>query len=265
MPLTSFAFKKAYNPAAAPPAVPPCFMEVISFPVCLNVTSENLESALSSILTSSVDAPFCGPKTAAAPSSPNSKLSTSQRTTTSQSNTLLSKSDKSIESKSTRLSGQISSSCPSLSKNRIPNACNIPHATSTVAEPPIAIINFSAPFSKAIFICSPVPKDVACKGFNSSDCNKRIQDALAISIIAVLPPSIKPKDASIVLPNASWTVVFMTSPPNLSTIKVPVPSPPSPIAKHSKVQPSLLCKKPFSIAKATSRSEEHTSELQSRE
>jgi ATP-binding cassette subfamily B multidrug efflux pump len=66
-----------------------------------------------------------------------------------------------------------------------PSAINAPAPPSLVAEPPIPIIIFLQPLSKASFINCPVPYVVVNNGFLSSAFKSGKPDACAISIIAV--------------------------------------------------------------------------------
>ena len=156
-------------------------------PVCCKLIAAKCVNKLSSIATSFSVAPFCGPKTAAAPSAPIKVLVTSQRILILQLINLLSSVVVSTKANSFNCCGRMVSSTPAAFKNLAPKARKIPVPPSTVAEPPMVKIIFLTPLFKAACISWPVPKELAVNGLYSLWDKRFKPEASAISINPIVP------------------------------------------------------------------------------
>ena len=189
----------------------------------------------SSSATISCVAPFCGPKTAAAPSGPQKGVSTSHATMNSESAIDCGTMDVSIPDISfIDLPHRPCILFPSLSVKMNPRASSIPVPPSFVALPPIPIMNLLQPLPAASKIISPVPNVDDRRGLRSRVVSSVRPDAWAISIMAVcLPPIVAiPYSAVIFLPRGSDAVTVTVCPSKCLVKVLKVPSPPSAMSRH---------------------------------
>ena len=203
IPLLSLALRNALNAPPNPPAAPDPGTSCRSMPHSLMIILLRFSMPSSRKAMLSGVAPFCGPKTAAAPSGPQNGVSTSHAIVNSAS---LCIDGASILPILPILPPHKPAIClPSVSKKRNPSASSIPAPASLVALPPMPIKNLLHPFSSASRIISPVPYVDVFSGFRSSGARRGNPDALDISMTAVFLPSISaiPYSASMIRPRGS--------------------------------------------------------------
>ena len=173
--------------------------------------------------TSSGDAPFCGPYTAAAPWRPSSGLSTSAATSTSI------PASEGRPARSSRCSAASAappggSSRPAWSSSLPPRACTMPAPPSVLATPPRPSTIRRAPRAAAAAMSSPTPKLVAASGCSLPPGSRASPHACAASMIAV--PSRHPNSARAGCPVGPRTSSRTGWYP-AATAAATVPSPPS--------------------------------------
>lgn len=103
----------------------------------------------------------------------------------------------------------------------------MPAPPSLVALPPIPMMKRRAPASSAARISSPTPAVLACSGARCAGGTSARPLAAAISITAVRPSPVSPKNACTGVPSGPLTVQSITRPPVAATSASTVPSPPS--------------------------------------
>ncbi len=164
--------------------------------------SAHRASPASSTRTSSSDAPFCGPYTAAAPDSPSSGLSTSEASQNSTPGRSRSR-DRSSEASRPSAAPPGGSSRPASSASRAPSAWTRPAPPSVVATPPTPSTIRLAPIRSAARISSPTPRLVAVSGASSPGGSSVSPHACAASMTAV--PSSSANDAVTAAPTGPPT------------------------------------------------------------
>ena len=194
-PLLSFAPVNATRPAPKPPAAPAPFNFMTSLCKSLLIILAKYFRFASSFVTMAGVAPFCGPKTCAAPFLPQSGFSTSLATVTLVLFTFGSIPLISILAILFNIP-PVPNSCisrPFLSRNLTPSACAMPAPPSIVADPPKPRMMWFAPLLIASIINWPVPYVVVFMGFLSFvPSTSGRPEASAISITAVLPSANMP-------------------------------------------------------------------------
>ena len=227
MPGVSVAFKKQWAANPMPPAAPAPGSSRSSRPSALAVRSAKWPSARSSVATSASVAPFCGPKTALAPRSPSSGLSTSTAASTRNSAKRGSNVERSRIASCWSAAPPGGSGWPWASSSVAPNACSIPAPASLVALPPSSSRAWVAPASRAARNSSPTPKVVVCRALRSAWVRCCRPLASASSINAVRCSLSQPQAAWRGRPRASCTVSVRRS-AWVAAIKASrLPSPPS--------------------------------------
>jgi hypothetical protein len=159
--------------------------------------------------------PFCGPKTAVAPRSPQSGLLTSDMIVIAESASLKSSPLASAFAACARPAGVGAICWPASSEISIPSAASIPAPPSLVLLPPTPTMNRRTPESRSAPINSPTPlveRAVTSTAMPSASVMPTIS---AASMIAVLPSraSTTPYAAARCLPPAPVTARVFRSPP----------------------------------------------------
>ncbi len=185
MPWRSCAPQKAYSAAPIPPAAPPPARLSTSISRSRAMIRAYCASALSRVTIISGVAPFCGPKTADAPSLPVSGFVTSQATSIRHSASRVSSSLRSIRASFPSSPPPCLSGCSLASSSFAPSACTIPAPPSLVALPPIPMMICLTPASSAWRISSPVPHEVVFRGSRCEGATSSRPLAAAISIKAL--------------------------------------------------------------------------------
>ena len=158
-PRSNRAPSKATSPTATPPAAPIPARSLSDFPVSLSRIDTQFSSPCSKLEAFCTVTPFCGPKTATEPWSPNKLLLTSHRTTIDTSGNI--STGYFNEVMADKFEGKGSNSLPEPSKKRNPKADRMPIPPSMVALPPTPRYIWRNFISSARFINSPVPNVLA--------------------------------------------------------------------------------------------------------
>ena len=194
---------------------------------------------------SSGRAPFCGPKTGAAPSGPSSGVATSASAITR----AASPQPDANAASSTSDPPPSGSGLPSVFSNVHPSPRAAPVPPSTVAVPPSPTTTDLAPRSTAVQISSPTPRVVVRSGSRSSGSTSARPHAEALSMIAV-SPSIHPSSAETGSPIGPVTGSRSRSAPTGNTTSSR-PFPPSATGHSSTEAPGSARRTPVAIASAT--------------
>ena len=151
------------------------------------VFSAKRRSPASISFTICASAPFCGPKMALAPFSPQSGLFTSHATRKAHAASSGRAAADEMCSRANSPAAPPGIGLPSASVRSKPSACSMPAPPSLVALPPMPIKNLLHPRSSASPITCPTPKVVVCSGLRFSFGTSGSPAAPAISITARSP------------------------------------------------------------------------------
>ena len=219
-----------------PPAAPAPGMSRTPRPATSSRRSAHSPLRASSCATSSGVAPFCGPKTAAAPSEPSSGFDTSHATSSS----IRERAGSSVER----------SGAPS-SCTRAPRPCRRPRPPSVVALPPIPSVTRRTPAAAAARSSWPVPMLVARTGSRSAGATRESPDASAISSTAASPSTDRSQRAVMGRPSGSSTGAACHTQPPAAAIASSVPSPPSASGARTISSDGRAAAQPDASARAT--------------